>query len=450
MNYSSTMMADPSNKIYDSIRIGIILPEDNYNKLTVELLNTATILPSLEFKGEAGSELVFSSVGNTVILNGKKEKKYIILPTKNRVMQGVASYLVRSVPVGRGFHWEKIHDVTLTGRLIIKSKNNRLMLINEIPTEHYIFGVIVSEMSPECPVEFIKAQAIASRSWLLSNLGEKHGSLGIDVCNDDCCQRYQGHTNATNDDYEYFHNTFGIVLYYKGSICDTRYSKCCGGFTESFENVWGGKPITYLNGIFDGKVNSPSAAQNLAQETNANQWIHSTPNAYCNPDNSSRNINTYLGKVDIDQSYFRWQQYYPQNEISKLIGNKLSMDISGVCKLNPLKRGSSGRILSLEIKYLDSLEKIRTRTLSSEYAIRQVLHQRFLFSSAFTIETEDNGGSLPSGFMLHGAGWGHGVGLCQMGALNMAFDGYNYKDILHHYYPEAHLKKIQTANESPV
>ncbi|MEE9190606.1 MAG: SpoIID/LytB domain-containing protein, partial [Candidatus Neomarinimicrobiota bacterium] len=185
-------MTDLLKKKYDSIRVGMILPEDNYRKIKVELINTATILPQVESTGEPGSKLLFSTAGNDVVLKGKKVKKFTIIPLKNRNNPQAAAFTVRSVPSGRGFHWEKTLDIPLTGKLILKSMNSCLMLINEIPTEHYIFGVIVSEMSPECPDEFIKAQSIASRSWLLSNWGEKHGFLGIDVCNDDCCQRYQG------------------------------------------------------------------------------------------------------------------------------------------------------------------------------------------------------------------------------------------------------------------
>lgn len=442
-------MINPLKKKYDFIRVGMILPEDNYQKLTVNLISTVTILPRIEFTGDAGSELVFSANGNDVVLNGYKAKKYSILPVIIQNFSRAALFTVRSVPAGRGFHWEKTLNVPMTGKLIIISLNNRLMLINEIPTEQYLAGVIVSEMSPECPDEFIKAQSIVSRSWLLSNIGKKHGSLGIDVCNDDCCQRYQGHTYVTENYYDKFRSTHGVVLSSKGSICDTRYSKCCGGFTESFENIWGGKPITYLVSVFDGIASPASDSQSLIQEKSAKQWTHSTPDVHCNPEtNYGKDINTYLGKVDIERSYFRWAKYFSQNEISDLIGNKLSMDISGICKLNPLKRGSSGRILSLEINYLDKHENNRTRTLSSEYAIRQVLHERFLFSSAFTIETKDKGSSLPSGFMLHGAGWGHGVGLCQMGALNMAFSSYSHKDILRHYYPGTQLNKIHTAEVS--
>ncbi len=435
-------------KKYDSIRVGMILPEDNYRKLTVDLMNTVTFLPPVGITGKTGSKLVFSSAGDAVILNGKKVEQYSILPKKIRNGPQAASFTVRSVPVGRGFHWEKTLHVPLTGKIIIKSMNSRLILVNEIPIEQYVMGVIVSEMSPECPEEFIKAQAIVSRSWLMSNLGTKHGSLGIDVCNDDCCQRYQGFTNVTENDYDKFRSTLGLVLSYKGLVCDTRYSKCCGGYTESFENIWGGKPKAYLVSVFDGIGSSLSTSLNLAQEKSANLWTHSTPDVHCNPKNKGQSINTYLGKVDIDRSYFRWHKYYTQNEISELIENKLSMDISGICKLNPLKRGTSGRILSLEINYLNKDENNGTTTLFSEYAIRQVLHHRFLFSSAFTIKTKDEGKYLPSGFMLHGAGWGHGVGLCQMGALNMALDGYSHKDILSHYYPGTKLIKYQTIEVS--
>ncbi len=442
-------MINPLKKKYDFIRVGMILPEDNYQKLTVDLMSTVTILPRVEFTGDAGSELVFSSNGNDVVLNGYKAKKYTILPVISQNFPRAASFTVRSVPAGRGFHWEKTLNVPMTGKLIIISLNNRLMLINEIPTEQYLAGVIVSEMSPECPNEFIKAQSIASRSWLLSNFGNKHGSIGIDVCNDDCCQRYQGFINVAKMNGDKFRSTNGVVLSSKGSVCDARYSKCCGGFTESFENVWGGKSIEYLVSLFDGKANSPSVSQTPINEKNAKQWTHSTPDVHCNPEkHNGRDINIYLGKVDIDRTYFRWYKYFSQIEISNLIGNKLSMDISGICKLNPLKRGSSGRILSMDINFFDKRGNIRTITLSSEYEIRQVLHKRFLYSSAFTIETKDEGKYLPSGFMLHGAGWGHGVGLCQMGALNMALDGYSHKDILSHYYPGTKLIKYQTIEVS--
>jgi SpoIID/LytB domain protein len=294
-------------------------------------------------------------------------------------------------------------------------------------------------MAPNCPPALLTAQTIAARSWLLANRKVNHTELNIDVCNDDCCQRYQGITNVPDQSLQSIRNTYGQVLRYRNKICDARYSKCCGGITESYENVWGGKPIPYLSSISD----NPQPNDNLMTTNDYESFINSSPPAFCSEKYIiSSDIQKYLGKVDKPDSYYRWELTYSQDELTSIINNKLDLNAIAVNKLTSIKRGFSGRIIKLKIDYMDKFDKEQSVILNSEYAIRNALHKQFLYSSAIIIEQKTLRSSLPATFKFIGSGWGHGVGLCQIGALGMALNGYSAKDILKHYFINTKIEKI--------
>ena len=234
-------------------------------------------------------------------------------------------------------------------------------------------------MNPDCPSALLEAQTIAARSWLLANRKVNHAELNIDVCNDDCCQRYQGVTDIPDKSIQAIRNTHGQVLRYRNEICDARYSKCCGGITESNENVWGGKPILYLSSILD------FPHQNHQADVE-NNFINSSPHSFCSEKYvKPSDIQKYLGKVDKSDSYYRWYISYSQIELTSIINEKLDLNSKAIKKLTPLKRGFSGRIIKLQIDYLDKSDENKSIILNSEYDIRNALHKQFLFSSSILI-----------------------------------------------------------------
>ncbi len=348
---------------------------------------------------------------------------------------------VYPVIAGRGFHWAKHIHVKLPYTIELKIADNSLLLINELPLEMYLACVSTSEMSAECPGSFIEAQTIVARSWMLANVEQKHIPLGIDVCNDDCCQRYQGVNNLTEVSKSGALKTKGQVLLYDDKICDARYSKSCGGIMEKFENLWEGTALPYMQNIPDAEVDFK---MDLRIETEMRKWVESVPETFCSPHYVPENeLKKYLGGVDEEGHYFRWSIKVSQEEIVNNLVDKLNLNISTVVSLIPLKRAGSGRLLELEIRYLDKALDHHSLIIYRDYNIRQALHKKFLYSSAIIIEEISSEGSkYPKGFIFKGAGWGHGAGLCQIGGLGMALKGYNTKEILYHYYPGSTLKKI--------
>jgi SpoIID/LytB domain protein len=300
-------------------------------------------------------------------------------------------------------------------------------------------------MSPDCPSALLAAQTIAARSWLLANRKVNHPELDLDVCNDDCCQRYQGVTNVSDNSLQSIRNTYGQVLRYRNKICDTRYSKCCGGITESYENVWGEKPIPYLSSVtdIDQKGEDQHHKNDLMSDNEFKAFLQSSSPAFCGPSFvKPKDIQKYLGKADKPRSYYRWEITYSQDELTSIINNKLDLDAKNIKKLTSSERGFSGRIIKLNIEYIDKSDKEQSVIINSEYAIRNALHKQFLYSSAILIEQKTLRNSLPGTFKFTGLGWGHGVGLCQIGALGMALNGYSAKDILKHYFIDTKIKKI--------
>jgi len=413
------------------IRVGIILPEDKNTEIIINIPNpTCYRINSDTFS----NRLIVRCQSESILVNNTLVDNVLIEPIDAHDKYEFP--ILNSVPTGRGFHWQNKISIQLPGKIIIQNYNGNIFVINELPLEQYLPYVATSEMSPDCPSELLEAQTIAARSWLLANRKVNHPELDIDVCNDDCCQRYQGVADVPERSLLAIKKTCGQVLIYNNEICDARYSKCCGGITESFENVWGGKPIPYLSSILDFPNDDIPLDYIIS-------FINSSPPAFCGERYvKPSNVQKYLGKVDKAGSYFRWQVEYSQEELTSIINDKLDLNAKKIINISPLKRGYSGRIIKLKIAYSDNSSKKRSIVLNSEYDIRNALHNKFLYSSAITIEENlDDNGHISS-LKFNGAGWGHGVGLCQIGALGMALDGYSAEDILKHYFTDTTIEKI--------
>ena len=433
--------------------VGIILPEDQYLSIEIEL----PLAPRYKCYSEmnfvmwlnANDNLKFELVNKAINfnLNGKliqTAKIWHITPaTKKITLANKTGLKVMGVAVGRGFHWVKKIDIYLAGSLEIRIVNNVLLVSNYIAMEKYLMCVATSEMGAACPQSLIESQTIVARSWMLANVETKHSNLGLDVCNDDCCQRYQGTTFLNERAIQGAMNTFGKVLLFNNKICDTRYFKSCGGITESFNNIWEGAEVPYLKPIADFADQYRHEVLTLDSEKNVRKWIESTPHSFCSTHIvPEKNLKKYLGNVDVEGEYFRWSFRYPQKEITALLNLKLNLEAQSILDIRPLKRGYSGRLTQVAVDYLDSKRKKQTIKISDQFIIRRTFHELFLYSSAFVVDIEKGKNNNPAAFILKGAGWGHGVGYCQIGALGMSLLGYSAEQIVYHYYPGSVLKKI--------
>ena len=408
-----------------------------------------------------------------------------------------AVFSLDAVTIGVNFHWERREQQTFQGSLVVLAEAGGLLTaINEIDIEDYLAGVISSEMSATAPVEFLKAHAVMSRSWLLAMLerknlenagdgcgrtpssglvvrnsaagkmdgrdgdrvaarggGPKRGNIDheedipeeivrwygreeharFDVCADDHCQRYQGVTKIVSPRVrEAVDATRGMVLAYGGRICDARYHKACGGRTEDFANVWEERSVPYLTSVPDGPEDFPS----LATEAVAADWISSSPAAYCNTGDTVA-LRRILPAFDQETpDFFRWEVAYERRELEELLKEKSGIDFGELLRLNPLSRGPSGRIIRLEIAGTR-----HTVIVGKELEIRRWLSPSHLYSSAFVVAAERDDRGKIRRFVLRGAGWGHGVGLCQIGAAMMAIRGLSMEAILGHYFPGSVLRK---------
>ena len=369
------------------------------------------------------------------------------------------SFELQHVTIGIDFHWQREEDQYFHGALHLLASPDGIVVINRIDIERYLTCVIASEMNAQAPKEFLKAHAVISRSWLLAQiekkrLGEKSLSKGyqddkrlirwydredhilFDVCADDHCQRYQGTTRTGENPViqSVMQETCGEVLMCDNQICDTRFSKCCGGATEAFEHCWENQPHSYLKSVGD---NPSGKHPDLRIEEEAEKWIRSTPTAFCHTDDQAL-LSSVLNQYDQETTdFYRWTVRYTQKELSRLIQRKTGMDFGEILDLVPLKRGESGRIEELQI-----IGSKRIYIIGKELEIRRTLSESHLYSSAFVVDKEQKeGDSIPEAFILQGAGWGHGVGLCQIGAAVMSTQGYNYRQILNHYFPNTTLEK---------
>lgn len=385
------------------------------------------------------------------------EEGFTLMP----VNPETCSFSLHDVTIGIDFHWERKEDQTFKGGLKFIIENHKVTAINRLSVENYLISVISSEMSATSSMELLKAHAVISRSWLLAQI-EKNQALGansneyisftetederikwydredhdnFDVCADDHCQRYQGITRASTTLVEKaIQETFGEILTYAGKICDARFSKCCGGMVEVFENTW--EPINhpYLQKLVDGEYEPHGFDLNLENEDAAEKWILGQPDAFCNT--HDKNV---LSQVlnDYDQEtndFFRWEVHYSQKEVSELILKRIGIDFGLVQDFIPIERGTSGRLIKLKI-----IGTKKTMTIGKELEIRKALSKSHLYSSAIVFKKTTINGKTH--FILKGAGWGHGVGLCQIGAAVMGDKGYKYQEILNHYFIGAKLEK---------
>lgn len=372
------------------------------------------------------------------------------------------SFVLHNVVIGINFHWEQNEDQKFQGALKLIIVDNEIQAINIIPIENYLFSVISSEMNANSSLDLLKAHAIISRGWLLAQIN-KHKELvenkssyaliqetedeyirwydredhtNFHVCADDHCQRYQGITRAhTSNVIKAVSETRGKVLFYNDKICDARFSKSCGGVSELFENCWEPVAHPYLTKVIDNKNPPVGFAMDLTVEQNAEKFINGNPEAFCNT-HDKKILNQVLNNYDLAaKDFYRWTVTYTQQEIRNLIEKKSGHNFGKIRNLIPVERGVSGRLIKLKI-----VGEKRTLTVGKELEIRRWLSESHLYSSAFTIEKIGNN-EYPEKFILHGAGWGHGVGLCQIGAAVMGEKGYRYDQILFHYFKNTEIKE---------
>lgn len=403
-------------------------------------------------------QLKASATGNRKIsLSTKKIESIELTPENNN-----CSFTLHNVTIGISYHWERQEEQTFTGKLKLITDGENVIAINILPVEDYLVSVISSEMSATSSLEFLKSHAVISRSWLLAQIENRdrkniHKSLQqnfttdenciirwydredhklFDVCADDHCQRYQGITKASNPSVaKAVKETEGMVLMYGDEICDARFSKCCGGISETFDTCWEDKDYPYLQPVIDDSENKD--IPDLSIEENAEKWIRATPTAFCNT-HDEKVLKQILNNYDQETTdFYRWKVKYSQKEISELIHRKTGIEFGDIKDLIPMQRGKSGRISRLKI-----VGTLRTVTIGKELEIRRALSESHLFSSAFVVDKTEVAGSVPSEFTITGAGWGHGVGLCQIGAAMMGEKGYSYDKILLHYYRNAEIKKV--------
>lgn len=381
------------------------------------------------------------------------ESRYPVLQSVEAEMAPVmpegALAAIHNVTIGKRFHWQRLQKQTFEGTVLIKRGGNGLLtVVNRLGLERYLTSVICSEMSAESPFEFLKAHCVISRSWTLAQLDKKnsaddHPSGGAvwtdarahreyDLCADDHCQRYHGTSAVNRSVKEALEATRGEVLISRGRVCDTRFSKCCGGITERFSTAWQDVDVDYLQSVSDAET----SGEMIRDEQSAEKFILSTPDVFCNVSDRGL-LQKILPGFDFEtRDFFRWELRLPQNELTERLLKKTGIDFGRIKRIVPLARGPSGRIYRLRI-HGEAADKV----FGKELEIRRILSETHLYSSAFVVEPA-GGEGIGKGFILKGAGWGHGVGLCQIGAAAMAFKGYSYRDILCHYFKNASIEKI--------
>ena len=371
------------------------------------------------------------------------------------------SFSLYDVTIGINYHWERQETQVFTGTLKLVVEEEKIVAINILPLEEYLTSVISSEMSANSSLELLKAHAVVSRSWLLAQIEKRKAMSGkdegffsftktkeeyirwydredhtiFDVCADDHCQRYQGITKASNATVaEAVRSTRGCLLMHNNTICDARFTKCCGGVSEEFEYCWEDKHLPYLSAVRDTEDQS---VPDLTKEEEAEKWIRQAPQSYCNTQDKHI-LSQILNNYDLETTdFYRWKVRYTQEELAELIRTNTKGDYGDILDLIPVQRGTSGRICKLKI-----VGSLKTYTIGKEMEIRRILSDSHLCSSAFVVDKGDVKDGVPQWFLLTGAGWGHGVGLCQVGAAVMGEKGYSYEEILLHYYKGASIRKF--------
>lgn len=412
-------------------------------------------------KGEKvlGEQVVEFSEGG-VLWNGNQYSQLTFHP-----QSADASFSLSGVTIGVNFHWERKETQTFLGTLRFVVESDKIVAINELPVEKYLESVISSEMSATSSLELLKAHAVISRSWLLAQMKkrrevaesgnnffsftkkedmlirwyDREDHTLFDVCADDHCQRYQGITKETSPHVaEAIRQTKGQILMDGEEICDARFSKCCGGITEEFQYCWEDTPKTYLTAVRDIALGVEHTLPNLTNEEEAEKWIRFNPPAFCNTQDK-KILSEVLNDYDQETvNFYRWKETLSQEKLQQLIADKLKMDLGAILDMKAVERGKSGRISKLQI-----IGTEKTFTIGRELEIRRTLSDSHLLSSAFVVDKYDKDEQgVPQRFELIGAGWGHGVGLCQIGAAVMGEQGYHYDAILLHYYQGAEIKKL--------
>jgi len=424
-----------------TLAVGIVsLEELHFN------FKTPYLFSGVEYKGE----YVANVKGKQIQFEGKLYDEIIF----NHIGDN-PSFELQNVTIGVNFHWNRQETQIFPDDLKLIVSDGRITAINLVGIENYLVSVISSEMSATCSKELLKAHAVISRSWILAQIEknktinasetpysacvdtddelirwyDREDHVNFDVCADDHCQRYYGLTRASTQAVrDTIDLTWGEVLKYKGEICDARFSKCCGGVFEQFEYNWEPKHFDYMIKRRDSadENNFPD----LTIEENAREWILSSPQAFCNT-TDAKVLSQILNKFDQETAhFFRWTVEYTVEELSKLVKERSGEDYGEIIDLIPVARGTSGRLWKLRI-----VGSKKTKIIGKELEIRRTLSTSHLYSSAFIVEKKDGK------FILHGAGWGHGAGLCQIGAAVMGEKGYSYTEILNHYFPGSQIEK---------
>ncbi|MFW6310433.1 MAG: SpoIID/LytB domain-containing protein [Prolixibacteraceae bacterium] len=443
------------NKTQPEIDIGIMAYREVGFSLSAVFSNSnGNAFPAKDYTATVKNEKI-----SILSSSGEKTEAEEILLTP---LKSDAWFELKQVTIGVDFHWEQQENQRFQGKLKLIRENNKVRAINVIDLEDYLKSVISSEMSATASPEFLKAHAVISRSWLLAQIEKTKSIAGgggiyqaseetsneiirwydredhknFDVCADDHCQRYQGITKIHSEKaLQAAEETAGEILMFENKICDARFSKCCGGVTENFENVWEPLRHRYLTKVVDSEFGDTTCVD-LRLEEEAESWIRNKPEAFCNT--SDKKI---LSQVlpDFDQAtsdFYRWTADYSQKEISELLKLRSGIDFGEIKKLEAVKRGHSSRIIKLKITGTK-----KSLIVGKELEIRKWLSKSHLYSSAFVVDHLEIKNGIPQKIKLTGAGWGHGVGLCQIGAAVMGEKGYSYIEILNHYFKSAELKK---------
>lgn len=390
---------------------------------------------ALEFRNQQAEpgefvviEKILKPATGAIELAGQKLGDVVrIVPTEQ---DDTTHITVSNVMIGIQFHWQRYEDLDYRGLIEVGFNNHgKLVVINELDLENYLVSVNSSEMTPDCPIGLLEAQTVVARNTVLATMGKHHYNTNFHLCSDDHCQCYQGKKREQSISRQAVENTWGEVLLHEAEICDTRYSKICGGIMEAYQNVWENRNIPYMvSGIdsdqpIDYPANTEEKAKNL---------IDSDIPAYCNTGRYP--LPPRLANLYSTQNLFRWEVIYHRQELEQLISEKTGQDIGELEDIIPLTRGDSGRLIYIEL--VGSKKKIK---IGKELEIRRVLSKSHLYSSCFYIEKKlDDRGKVEQ-IILKGGGWGHGVGLCQVGATVMAMKNIPYQKILNHYYKNTQL-----------
>ena len=419
----------------------------------------------------SGRQVAVSFRGRCILFDGMKLDEITFEPISDK-----STFDIKNVVIGIGFHWQRTEMQCFKGSLKFVTEGKKLIAINRIGVEDYLTSVISSEMSATASEELLKAHAVISRSWLLKPIleteiknqeprtrnqeprsvteqkainyqlstknhikwYERDAHTRFDVCADDHCQRYQGITRASTAAVEKaIEATRGEVLTYKHKICDARFSKSCGGASETFENCWAPIHHPYLTKVIDNPTELEGFEMDLTVEANAYNWIRNNPEAFCNT-SDKKILEQVLNNYDQETTdFYRWKVEYSQAELLEIIERRSGLEFGEIVDLIPVKRGESGRIVELKI-----VGTKQTVIVGKELEIRKWLSNSHLYSSAFVVDKTEIVNGIPQKFILTGAGWGHGVGLCQIGAAVMGEKGYKYNEILQHYFRGTELKKV--------